>query len=89
MSRDIAPASAHRIVIVGGGAAGLPLATRHWATRYRPRRRGRSRWSITDASHLWKPLLHEVAAGRVDADVHDVDYFALAYWHHFRFRQGG
>jgi NADH dehydrogenase len=40
------------------------------------------------ASHLWKPLLHEVAAGRMDADVHDVDYVLMAYWHHFRFRQG-
>ncbi len=40
------------------------------------------------ASHLWKPLLHEIAAGRMDADVHDVDYVLMAYWHHFRFRQG-
>ncbi|MGH8713671.1 MAG: NAD(P)/FAD-dependent oxidoreductase, partial [Casimicrobiaceae bacterium] len=36
----------------------------------------------------WKPLLHEVAAGRMDADAHGVDYLAVAYWHGFRFRQG-
>ncbi len=24
----------------------------------------------------------------MDADVHDVDYVLMAYWHHFRFRQG-
>jgi len=77
----------HRIVIVGGGAAGLPLATRLGDSLGR---RGQVTVTLVDhnASHLWKPLLHEVAAGRVDADLHDVDYFLLAYWHNFRFRQG-
>ena len=77
----------HRIVIVGGGAAGLPLATRLGDSFGR---RGQVTVTLVDhnASHLWKPLLHEVAAGRVDADLHDVDYFLLAYWHNFRFRQG-
>jgi NADH dehydrogenase FAD-containing subunit len=27
-----------------------------------------------NATHVWKPLLHEVAAGRMDADAHDLDY---------------
>jgi NADH dehydrogenase len=40
------------------------------------------------ATHVWKPLLHEVAAGRMDADAHDVDYPALAYQCGFTFRQG-
>ena len=77
----------HRIVIVGGGAAGLPLATRLGDTFGR---RERATVTLVDrtASHLWKPLLHEVAAGRMDADVHGVDYVLMAYWHHFRFRQG-
>ena len=77
----------HRIVIVGGGAAGLPLATRLGDTLGR---RGRATITLVDrfATHLWKPLLHEVAAGRMDADLHDVDYFLMAYWHHFRFRLG-
>jgi len=77
----------HHIVIVGGGAAGLPLATRLGDGLGR-----KKQVTVTlvdhNASHLWKPLLHEVAAGRVDADLHDVDYFLLAYWHNFRFRQG-
>ena len=47
-----------------------------------------SRWSTSNATHVWKPLLHEVAAGRMDADAHDLDYLAIAHWHHFRFRQG-
>jgi len=82
-----AVAQPHRVVIVGGGAAGLPLATRLGDTLGR---RGQIAVTLVDhcASHLWKPLLHEVAAGRVDADVHGVDYFLMAYWHHFRFRQG-
>ena len=80
-------AQPHHVVIVGGGAAGLPLATRLGDTLGR---RGKIMVTLVDhrASHLWKPLLHEVAAGRVDADVHGVDYFLMAYWHHFRFRQG-
>jgi len=77
----------HRIVIVGGGAGGLPLAAR---LGDKLGRRGRAEITLVDryATHLWKPLLHEVAAGRLDADVHGADYLALAYWHHFRFRQG-
>jgi NADH dehydrogenase len=77
----------HRIVIVGGGAGGLPLAAR---LGDKLGRHGRAEITLVDryATHLWKPLLHEVAAGRMDADVHGVDYLALAYWHHFRFRQG-
>jgi NADH dehydrogenase len=77
----------HRIVIVGGGAGGLPLAAQ---LGDKLGRRGRAEITLVDRyeTHLWKPLLHEVAAGRMDADVHGVDYLALAYWHHFRFRQG-
>ncbi len=79
--------SAHRIVVVGGGAGGLPLATK-LGDRYG--RRGFAQITLVDrnATHVWKPLLHEVAAGRMDADAHDLDYLAIAHWHHFRFRQG-
>src|SRR5437763_8175105 len=77
----------HKVVIVGGGAGGLPLAVR---LGDKLGRRGRAEITLVDryATHLWKPLLHEVAAGRMDADVHGVDYPALAYWHRFVFRQG-
>jgi len=87
MPMDAPRPTRHRIVIVGGGAGGLPLAAR---LGDKLGRRGRAEITLVDryATHLWKPLLHEVAAGRLDADVHGVDYLALAYWHHFRFRQG-
>ena len=83
-----APASVpHRIVIVGGGAGGLPLAVHLGETLGK---RGRAEVTLVDRyeTHLWKPLLHEVAAGRMDADAHDVAYLALGHWHSFRFRQG-
>lgn len=80
-------APTHRVVVVGGGAGGLPLAT---SLGERLGRRGRADVTLVDhnATHLWKPLLHEVAAGRMDADAHDLDYLAIAHWHHFRFKQG-
>ncbi|MCW5603664.1 MAG: NAD(P)/FAD-dependent oxidoreductase [Burkholderiales bacterium] len=77
----------HRIVIVGGGAGGLELATRLGDTLGR---RGRARITLVDSSHthLWKPLLHEFAAGSMDLDHHALSYLAQARWHHFRFQRG-
>jgi len=79
--------SPHRIIIVGGGAGGLPLATK-LGDRYGRGRDVQITLVDRNATHVWKPLLHEVAAGRMDADAHALDYLAIAYWHHFRFRQG-
>lgn len=77
----------HEIVIVGGGAGGLELATR---LGDRLGRRGRARVTLVERgrTHLWKPLLHEVAAGSMDLDAHDLDYLAQARWHHFRYQLG-
>jgi NADH dehydrogenase len=81
---DSAP---HRIVIVGGGAGGLPLAC---ALGDKLGRSAAAEVTLIDqfATHVWKPLLHEVAAGRMDVESHNVDYLTLAHWHRFRFRQG-
>jgi NADH dehydrogenase len=75
------------VVIVGGGAGGLPLAA-SLGDRYR--RDSRVRVTLVDvlSTHVWKPLLHEVAAGRMDASAHGADYPALAQLRHFKFRQG-
>lgn len=77
----------HRIVIVGGGAGGLQLATRLGDDMHRS---GRAEVMLVDKSptHLWKPLLHEVAAGSMDANAHQLEYAAQARWHHFEFQQG-
>ena len=79
--------SQHRIVIVGGGAAGLELATR-LGNKFG--RRGRVRVQLIDGNrtHLWKPLLHEVAAGSMDLGVNELSYLAQSHWHNFRFRLG-
>jgi NADH:ubiquinone reductase (H+-translocating) len=77
----------HRIVVVGGGAGGLELVTRLGDTLGR---RGRADVALVEKArtHLWKPLLHEVAAGSMDVSRHELDLLAQAYWHGFRFRFG-
>ena len=77
----------HEIVIVGGGAGGLELATK-LGNRFG--RRGKAQIELIDKAraHLWKPLLHEVAAGSMDLGVHELNYLAQSHWHHFRFRLG-
>ncbi len=79
--------SPHRIVVVGGGAAGLELATRLGDTLGK---RGLAQITLVERSrvHLWKPLLHAVAAGSMDPGDHELDYLAQARWHHFRCRFG-
>jgi NADH dehydrogenase len=76
--------SLHRIVVVGGGAAGLELATR---LGDRAGRRGRAHITLADSArtHLWKPLLHEVAAGAMDPAAYEVNYLAQAHWHGFHY----
>jgi NADH dehydrogenase len=81
------PEQRHRIVVVGGGAGGLELATR---LGNRLGKRGKAHVTLIDKrrTHLWKPLLHEIAAGSMDLGTHEIDYLAQAYWHGFTFRLG-
>jgi NADH dehydrogenase len=80
-------ATLHKIIIVGGGAAGLELATGLGNTLGR---RKKARITLVDKAraHLWKPLLHSVAAGSLDFDERALDYLAQAHWHHFGYRFG-
>lgn len=61
-----------QIVVVGGGAGGLELVRRLGA-KY-----GRKNHDIIlierNRTHIWKPLLHEVAAGALDANLDEVGY---------------
>jgi NADH:ubiquinone reductase (H+-translocating) len=77
-----------RVVVVGGGAGGLELATR-LGDRYGRRKRAHVTLVDRSRTHLWKPLLHEVAAGSMDMHQHQLDYLAQARWHHFTFVLGG
>lgn len=75
------------IVVVGGGAGGLELAT---ALGNKLGRRGKAAVTLVDKSrtHIWKPLLHEIAAGSMDVDQHELEYMAQGHWHGFKFRYG-
>ena len=77
----------HKIVIVGGGAGGLELATRLGDTLGK---KGLAHVTLIDAArtHIWKPLLYEVAAGTLDSYADQLEYLAQARWHHFKFRVG-
>jgi NADH dehydrogenase len=79
--------SQNHIVVVGGGAGGLELATK---LGDRMGRSGRARITLVDSSrtHIWKPLLHSIAAGSLRRSQHELSYLAQASWHHFRFRNG-
>ena len=77
----------HKIVIVGGGAGGLELATKLGDTLGKKKK---AEITLIDCTktHVWKPLLHEIAAGSMNPDKHELEYMAQAHWHHFRFRLG-
>jgi NADH dehydrogenase len=75
-----------QIVIVGGGAGGLELATRLGAHF------GRETFDIIlvekNRTHIWKPLLHEVAAGSLDANLDEVGYRSHGHAWGYRFFYG-
>ncbi|WP_283789733.1 NAD(P)/FAD-dependent oxidoreductase [Bermanella sp. WJH001] len=75
------------IVIVGGGAGGLELATKLGDTFGK---RNHANIHLVDANntHLWKPLLHEVATGSLDSGIDELSYRAQAYNHYFHFHIG-
>ncbi|MNF39467.1 NADH dehydrogenase [compost metagenome] len=77
----------HHIVIVGGGAGGIELATRLGRSLGK---RGQARITLVDANltHIWKPLLHEVAAGSLNSSEDELNYVAQAKWNHFKFQPG-
>ncbi|HWY63871.1 MAG TPA: NAD(P)/FAD-dependent oxidoreductase [Rhizomicrobium sp.] len=87
--RNPEPARAARktqIVVVGGGAGGLELATRLGAHF------GRQHFDIIlvekNRTHIWKPLLHEVAAGSLDANLDEVGYRSHGFTWGYRFFYG-
>jgi len=74
-----------QIVVVGGGAGGLELVRRLGA------RFGRRCDIILidkNHTHIWKPLLHEVAAGTLDANLDEVGYRTHCHRWHYRFFYG-
>ena len=76
-----------QIVVIGGGAGGLALATQLG------KKLGKKKLAaitLVDAArtHVWKPLLHQLAAGSFDTHAEEIEYLAQARWNHFKFRLG-
>ncbi len=79
--------SSHQIVIVGGGAGGLELTTRLGKLFGRS---NKTQVTLIDENltHVWKPLLHEIAAGVLDSNEDELNYITHAYSHHYHFQLG-
>ncbi len=75
-----------QIVVVGGGAGGLELVARLGASL------DKREFDIilvdVNQTHIWKPLLHEVAAGALDANLDEVGYRSHAYRWGYRYFDG-
>lgn len=75
-----------QIVVVGGGAGGLELAAKLG------KKLGRKDYDVIllekNRTHIWKPLLHEVAAGSLDANQDEVGYRNHAFQNKYRFFLG-
>ncbi len=77
----------HHIVVVGGGAGGLELATK-LGNKLGKKKKAAITLIDCTLTHLWKPLLHEVAAGSLNSYEDEVGYLGQSHWHHFQFRLG-
>ncbi|MBM7457127.1 NADH dehydrogenase [Oceanisphaera litoralis] len=76
-----------KIIVVGGGAGGLELATK---LGRKLGRKGKAEVTLVDRNrtHLWKPLLHEVATGAMDPGIDGLSYRSHAHNHGFVFQMG-
>lgn len=76
-----------KIIVVGGGAGGLELVTK---LGRKLGKKGKADITLVDSSqtHIWKPLLHEVAAGTLDSHEDEIEYLGQAMNSGFRFRLG-
>lgn len=77
----------HHIVVVGGGAGGLELVTQ---LGKKLGKKQKARVTLVDSglTHVWKPLLHEVASGSLDVSTNEINYRAHARKHHYEFQLG-
>jgi len=77
----------HRLVIVGGGVAGLDIAT-HLARK----KVGGEPIEVTlidkETAYVWKPMLHTIAAGTSDAGTQQTVFSAQARSHGFGYQPG-
>ena len=74
----------HHVIIIGGGAGGLELAAKLG------RKHGPKHVTLVDSRpiHIWKPSLHEAAAGTLDIYQEGLSYLMLANLCGFTFTLG-
>ena len=76
-----------KIVVVGGGAGGIELATK-LGRKLGKKKKAEVVLIDRNTTHLWKPLLHEIAVGTMDEGVDAVSYRGHAIANGFHFRVG-
>jgi NADH:ubiquinone reductase (H+-translocating) len=74
----------HKIIIVGGGAGGLELATQLGNT-FSKSKKAEVILIDQNSTHIWKPKLHEIASGSMNAALEETNYLAHAAKHHYKF----
>lgn len=84
---DTAERKPRRIIVLGGGAAGLELAIR-LARGTRAFSRAQVVLVDQERSHIWKPRWHELAVGLLVAAEEKADFAAQARRHGFTFELG-
>lgn len=77
----------HHIVVVGGGAGGLELVTQLGNTLGKSKK---AKITLIDQklTHIWKPLLHEIAAGTMNPNDEETNYYGHSAKHHYEFVLG-
>lgn len=76
-----------RVLIVGGGASGLALATK-LGRKLGKRNEAEILLVSSTLTHIWKPLLHECAAGSLNTYEDELNYFGHGAANGFQFHLG-
>ena len=77
----------HKLVVVGGGVAGLDIAS-HLAGKRAGDLRLRVDLIDREAAYVWKPMLHTIAAGTSEASAQQTAYAAQARSRGFSYQPG-
>jgi NADH:ubiquinone reductase (H+-translocating) len=85
--KEVSKVAGHKLVIVGGGVAGLDMAT-HLAGRKAGDRLLQVTLIDRDTAYVWKPMLHMIAAGTSEAGAQQTVYAPQALAYGFSFQPG-
>lgn len=89
---DATQAQPHAVVVVGGGVAGIEIASMLGRRCRSESREVDSGVTVTlvdsDSAHVWKPMLHTIAAGTADVSQQETSFLAQAHAAGFTFMPG-